>query len=346
MSFDTVSGQEHAKRLIRSALASNRLAHAYLFSGPDGIGKTRLAIETAKALLCGGAGERPCDECRDCHLVDCGSHPDLIIVQAIEGKRVIGIDQAREIGRTLSLMPVQSERRVVILREAERLPEPAANSLLKTLEEPPRFAVLILTTSRPRALLSTIRSRCQEVCFASLSAQQVFDILSKRPEFSEEEIRLASDLSGGSAGGALRLLEYGCLEVYGGVLQGALALPDGDAFMLSDSLLGWARTFSKKLEPQRERVRVILRLLAGAYRDVLFVQAGGTEDALFHARERGALGRLAARMRPARLFQALDAVWDASRRINANAAMSLVLDNLFARLGELQAGSEARSLGA
>ena len=120
MPFDSVLGQEQAKSLLHSALAKGRLGHAYLFAGPDGVGKTLFAQELAQVLLCRSEGERPCNACSDCTMVRHDRHPALFLVQAAEEKRFITIEQARDMGHTLTLKPVQSERRVAIVREAAR----------------------------------------------------------------------------------------------------------------------------------------------------------------------------------------------------------------------------------
>ena len=225
MSFDDVLGHERAKELMRATLARGRLGHAYLFCGPDGVGKTLFALELAKTLLCRSDGERPCDKCPDCRMADHGGHPDLFLIEAEKNRRFIRIEQARELRRTLRLMPVQSKVRVAIMREAERMSQEAADALLKTLEEPAPFAHLILTTSRPHALPSTVRSRCQEVRFGPLSADQVRQILSALPEFQEDETRLAARFAHGSPGRAIQVIQSGCLEIYEGVLENLLALP-------------------------------------------------------------------------------------------------------------------------
>jgi len=339
MPFEHILGQERPKRFILAALRRNRLGHAYLFSGPDGVGKTLFAIELAKLLFCRGEGDTSCDQCPDCRMVEHRRHPDLNVVAAEGASRVIKIAQAREVSRMLRLMPVQAARRLVILREADRMEEPAANALLKTLEEPAHFAHLILTTSRPRNLLPTIRSRCQELRFGPLSAEQISCILSRRrgpaaedvssaePRYSDEEIRFAARFAGGAAGAAIQVIESACMEVYDEVLRRTRQLPEGDLFELSDAVLDWAASVSTKLEPQRRRLRELLRLLSYAYRDLL---VSGVDDASAPAAKSN-------QVRIRRLFRIIEAIWDARRQTDANAAMKLVLDNLFARIAELQA---------
>ena len=169
MGFDNVLGQDRAKEILQLALAQNRLGHAYLFTGPAGVGKTLLARETAQAVLCRSPGARQCGACRDCLLFAHDGHPDFMLLQPEGTSRVIKISQVREyLIPTLSLMPVQSERRVAIIRDADALQEEAANAILKTLEEPVGATLFILVTGAPSALLPTILSRCQMVRFDPL----------------------------------------------------------------------------------------------------------------------------------------------------------------------------------
>ena len=337
MSFDRVLGQGRAKEFVQTALRRGRLGHAYLFSGPDGVGKTLFAIELAKVLLCRSGSEQACDQCPDCRMADHGQHPDLHITEAMGVSRVIKIDQAREVRRILHLMPVQADRRIVILREAERMAEPAGNALLKTLEEPAAFALLILTSAQPGVLLPTIRSRCQEIRFGPLSPDQVRQVLSDQPAYGDEEVQFAAAFAEGSPGRAIQVIESGCFEIFDGVVNGMFQLPGGDLFALSDEIREWTRSVSRALEPQRERLRELLRLLSCAYRDVLLLRVAGSKGAPCRSGQGEAPARFAERMRPDRLLRILDAMWEARRQTDANAAINLILENLLGRVAELQA---------
>jgi DNA polymerase-3 subunit delta' len=361
MGFDSVLGQDRAKETLRRMLAQDRLGHASLFTGPDGVGKTLLAQETAKALLCRGASvldrsrpqqgrtaglradERPCDACRDCLLFAHSAHPDFMLLQPEGTSRVIKIEQVRDLIHTLSLKPVQSDRRVAVIQEADALTEEAANALLKTLEEPPSYAFLILTTSRLRSLPATLRSRCQEVRFAPLSPEQVRAILNLPKvkedlgEVDAEDVLAAVRLANGSADRAIELIESGCLEIRKKALGRVLALPADDAFAIADEVMEWAKAASQRLEPQRERLRAFLYLLESAYRDILVLQVGGDPETLLHPP--GAAASPAQRAEnpaPERLWSIEEAVWEARRWTDANASMDLVLQNLLLRLSSLQ----------
>ena len=336
MSFANVLGHKRIEDLMRTAIARNRLGHAYLFTGPDGVGKTLFALELAKALFCTSDGERPCDECADCRMSAHGGHPDLFLVEAAENKRFITIDQARELGRSLTLMPVRSSRRVAVIREAERMQSEAANALLKTLEEPSPFAHLILTTARPRALPSTIRSRCQEVRFAPLSTDNVRKALSSLAEADETELLLATQFAHGSPGRAVQVMESGCLEIFESVIGNIMALPEGDVFGLSDAIFDWAHSVSRKLEPQRQRLRELLRLVACVYRDLLLIKQEPSSESLICSFQSQLPAQLSERLTISRLLGVQDAICKARRQIDANASIRLVLETLLARIADLQ----------
>jgi DNA polymerase III subunit delta' len=336
MRFDAVIGQERTKELLQRATDQGRLGHSYLFSGPDGVGKTLLALELAKSLLCRGAGERPCGECRDCRMMEHESHPDLMLVQALEDKRLIGIEQARALGHFLTIMPFQSERRVAVIREAENLTDEAANSLLKTFEEPASFALLILTTSRVQSLLPTVRSRAQEVRFSPLTPAQIRQILGSRPDLTEEEIAFASRFANGSAGRAFAILDAGGREIFHEVIAPLLADGRGDIFEMSDMVSDWARAAGgKTLEPQRERVREFLRLLSCAWRDLL-VSRAGAEELLFMPEQAAQWAARPGAPGMGGILRVEEAVWNARQMIDSNVTMGLALQELFERIARIQ----------
>jgi DNA polymerase III delta' subunit len=160
-------GAGRAAASLRAGLMTGRLAHAWLFYGPTGAGKREAAHALAAACLCAAGSERgdACGACADCRLTTAGTHPDLEHLACEQGKQVIGIDRVRAAIAELALAPVSAAGRVLIVEDADRLHPAAANAFLKTLEEPPAGAVIVLLTSRPDLLLSTIRSRCREVRF-------------------------------------------------------------------------------------------------------------------------------------------------------------------------------------
>ncbi len=156
-----VIGHGALRRRFAEALTAGRLHHAWLLHGPRGIGKRRLALVLAMRVLCERPdGEEPCFECHACRMSEAGAHPDLLIVEREEKRRDVRIDQVRELLSFLSLSGAESERRVVVLDDAERLNAQAANALLKGLEEPAPGSLLLMVCADAMRLPATVRSRC------------------------------------------------------------------------------------------------------------------------------------------------------------------------------------------
>ncbi len=219
LSFSSLLGQEQAKLVLERALTSDRLAHAYLFRGPDGVGKKLAASLTAARLNCvrpasGGA----CGTCPSCRKWLSGNHPDIVVVSPENG--TIKIDRIRELCRSLSYPPYESELRIVIIEDVQTMTQEAANSLLKTLEEPPEKNLLILTAESSRELLPTIISRCQVISFHGLEVETCGRVIrQKQPEIDVDEALLLADLAAGSPGTALVLREKELVPVYRSVLR-------------------------------------------------------------------------------------------------------------------------------
>jgi DNA polymerase-3 subunit delta' len=201
-----IAGHDWAVRFLQRAVISNSVSHAYLFTGPSGIGKTTLARTLAAALLCQAKDTPPCGACRACDLLAKGSHPDLHIVASERIGDSLKIEQVRDLQRQLALTPVEARWRVAILRRFEEATTSAANALLKTLEEPPPYVVLAVTASNADQLLPTIVSRCQQVPLRPIPVTMVQQALIERWDVEPEQAELLAHLSGGRLGWAVRTL--------------------------------------------------------------------------------------------------------------------------------------------
>ena len=198
MAFADFLGNTPVLETVRHQLANQQFPHSVLFSGIRGIGKWTLAQFLAKAMNCRNGQNDFCDDCAPCRRISENAYPDVKNV-APEGQ-FTKIDQMRDVSREVYFKPFEGRYRVFIIDEAEKLKEEAANSILKTLEEPPETSILILITSRPNDLLPTIRSRCQNYRFAPLPPAGIEQLLQKRTQWSPDDRQLLARISSGSLG--------------------------------------------------------------------------------------------------------------------------------------------------
>ncbi len=201
--FSEVIGQAHVVRTLTNAVKSGRLAQAYLFSGPKGVGKTTVARILAKVLNCpeGNSGA-PCNQCDLCREMTAGASPD---VTEIDGASNRGIDEIRELRENVRYMPMRGKRRVIIIDEVHMLTEPAFNALLKTLEEPPPHLLFIFATTEAHKIPGTILSRCQQFTFRRIPYTDILDRLSAAAKMDDLGLSIRSlSLIGRAAEGSLR----------------------------------------------------------------------------------------------------------------------------------------------
>ena len=195
MPLSEVKSQERAIDMLKTSVSERRIAHAYLFLGPDGVGKHSAAVEFAKLLNCALEKNDNCGKCASCTKIEKAIHPDIFIISTEEGQRIIPIDKIRELSSRLSLKPFEARYRVAII-DAQSLNEESSNALLKTLEEPGADMVFILIAVNAIALSDTIVSRCQVVRFKPLSRHDVVNILKTDFDIDEKEAGFLADLSG------------------------------------------------------------------------------------------------------------------------------------------------------
>lgn len=207
-------GHQRIWNFLTQSAAKNRLAHAYLFVGSPEIGKKTLALEFVKWLLCKNKnGSSACGQCRSCSDIEKNQHPDVFILQPRQEEKreiiktfEIGIDEVKSLQHRLSLFPYSSIYKVAIIDGAEWLTTEAANSFLKTLEEPSGKSLIILISSNSQSLLPTIVSRCQLIKFLPVPEKEIFEKL-KRETKSEKELSQAVKLSAGRPGRAIKILQ-------------------------------------------------------------------------------------------------------------------------------------------
>ena len=205
MGFDAIVGHHRQLEIFRRALASGRLHHAYLFVGPEGIGKRMLATALAQAVHCGARVEDSCGSCVNCTRIADGNHPDVRIVGPLAGKKEISIQQVREFERELNYRSFTGKRKIIIIDPATLMNLASQNALLKTLEEPPQDSLIILIASSAGGLLPTVRSRCLRISFAPLGRAEITGYLRTKQGVTGDEVEFLAAMSMGSIGAALGL---------------------------------------------------------------------------------------------------------------------------------------------
>ncbi|MFQ6860315.1 MAG: DNA polymerase III subunit gamma/tau [Beduini sp.] len=212
--FEELAGQQHIVKTLKNAVKQNKIAHAYLFCGPRGTGKTSVAKILAKAINCTCENKEniPCDECENCISIMNGTHPDIVEIDAASNN---GVDEVRDLIEKVKYAPIEGKYKVYIIDEVHMMSTGAFNALLKTLEEPPAHVVFVLATTEPHKILPTIISRCQRFDFSKINDQSIVERLEtvlkgENIQCEREALELVASLADGGMRDALSILEQ-CL---------------------------------------------------------------------------------------------------------------------------------------
>ncbi len=307
MKFDDIAGA--ASNHLRGEMQSARVVHAYLFAGPAGTGKRSLADICARALLCTGQGEKPCEMCPACRQFESGDHPDVL---RLKPEKSIGVEAVRHLIDALSIHPYEADKHVVLIEDADKMTVQAQNALLKTLETPPGNAVFFLTTSQMTALLPTIISRCRIVRFSLLEEEQELRVLTARG-MEKQKAHLLSRLSAGSVG---RALEMEASEQYWKTRDAVLRALD---FLHSRQDVGTAAMLLVDLKDQSGTVMDILELCA---RDIMVAQENYEEIIQTDLEDKLPINRFSG-------VKMLECVMEARKRLASNVSWQSVIEMLF-----------------
>ncbi len=315
--FTQLLGQEKAKRMLSRSLAAERIPHAFIFKGPEGVGKRLFARGVAAAVNCRDTKRLgACGVCSSCRKFRSMNHPDFLVISPEKG--VIKIDRIRQLAKELGYPPYESTMRVVVLEDVQTMRREAANSLLKTLEEPPDNNLLILTAEASQEILATLTSRCQVVPFSRLSVDDSMTIL-LREGIDREIAGLLARLSEGSPGKALLMHKTGMIESWR-TLVSFLSDPTVDR----DADVGELLRLAENMAGLKEELPSFLGLLKIWLRDLLLddVRNNGLEQD----------GSAVKSWNSPELFAKLEAVDRAERELSRNCNRSLVCEVLLFKL--------------
>jgi DNA polymerase-3 subunit delta' len=330
-----VAGHVAAQQMLGRAIAAGQVSHAYLFTGPPQIGKTTLARTCAQMLLCerpNTTAFTPCGECVACRKIRHGNHPDVALVEAAEGKRLLGVEQVREAIHRASQSPSEGQWRIFILPQVELMTPSTTNALLKTLEEPPPHVVLLLTSAEPDTLLPTLLSRCQPMPLQPLTTAEVAEALRTRWNIAEDEAHALAALAHGRLGWAVQAHEQPGLRE-----QRARLLDD------VTGLMGRGRAERLKLAAQfasdGETARAALEIWTLWWRDVTLAACGAT-NLVSEGRTRREAEHQGQVLGPERAQAFLRALIAAQANLDQNANPRLVFDVLMLDLPHLPRSPE------
>jgi len=331
MSFDNILGQDRPKQTLDKALRSGRIPNAYLFYGQESVGKKFTAIEVSKALNCKTLGPADsCDQCLSCLKIEKRIHPDLFILEPKKSspasrEAVLKIDEIRELQKKLIYLPYEGNTKVAIINNAECMNPQAANSFLKTLEEPPTKTLIILIASNPYQLLPTVVSRCQGIRFYPLPSEAIKKIIchhlnSEAVESQPEEIELRSRRSMGQVAHAL---EEDLLEVSED-REELIRLISIISYKRMDQVFLWTKAKAK----QTERILLILDELTRILRDAVLIKVAPETSVVTNKDLIKQLRTLALQKSIPALLTMFETVQNTKTAIKSNANSQLALENM------------------
>ncbi|HNW39123.1 MAG TPA: DNA polymerase III subunit delta' [Candidatus Omnitrophota bacterium] len=316
MRFNEVLGHDRALSIVKAHLANNRFSGAYIFSGPEGIGKKMVAKIIAQYLNCTGQGDWPCENCGSCLKIQKEQHPDLHIIQNEQSQ--IKIEDIRQILRQANFRPYEGRAKVFIIDNAHKLNIEAANSLLKVLEEPPKDVLIILITHKPQNIIKTVLSRCKVIKFPPLVRSELEEILVKQYALDRTSAHFLAYYAEGRLGLALKLKDTPLLQEKNKLF---------DAFILS------AKPLDRSIMSQnKEQLQVSLNILASWFRDIYLLKCGASEKETIHLDRHSDLLKLIPKFSFKQLDDIMLALSESSLYLEKNINSKLLLHNLGAQL--------------
>ena len=324
MPFSNIIGHEKQLKSLRWALEKDRLHHAYLFVGPEGVGKRTVALSLAMAIQCREKVGDSCGGCADCAQVQGGNHPDVRVVGPLTGKKEIAIQQVRELEKELSYRAFSGRKKIAVVDPAFLMNFSAQNALLKTLEEPPKNSLLILVSTSTGGLLPTLLSRCLRLSFAPLPTEMVAAFLATQKGLEREAAELLAAMSMGSLGRAVSPEMKELVQKRGVWAERISSLVPGDC-------RGWM-ALAEQLASVREESLKFLEWVEGWYRDVLIYRVTGSSRGISNFDMEQNMKRQANRLSVERILCLFSQAIETETSIRRNVNRRMALENFLMQI--------------
>ena len=321
MGFKDIIGQQKQLAVLGAALANGRLHHAYLFLGPEGVGKHLVAVALAKALHCDETENDFCGSCINCRRIAEGNHPDVRVIEPLSGRKEISIQQIRDLERELNYRSFTGKRKIAVIDPATLLNLSSQNALLKTLEEPPKDSLIVLIAPNEGGLLSTLRSRCLRLSFAPLTRQEIAGFLQSHHGMNGADAEFIAALGMGSIGTALGLNKTELVEkrkIWTGMLA-SLKKRDYRSAMAAAETLATAR----------DEALNFLKWTESWYRDLLVYRVAQDSKDLVNLDMMSQIAQQSSDQRIAATLCAFARTTGAAARIQRNLNRRMVLEKMF-----------------
>ncbi len=326
MGFEKITGHDKIIKYIQTAIKQEKLGHAYIFEGQAGVGKGIIALEFIKAINCKNNINNGCDKCSSCMKINSDNHPDINVLEP-QGKSIKN-KQIEEFQREILLRPYESNKKAFIIQQADTMTTSAQNRILKILEEPPEYGIIIFISENSGHLLPTVKSRCQLLKFNRISDVEIEKYLVEHYEIKEEDAKILSAFSGGSLSKAISLHTSDefknrreiMIDIVDEVLRGdKLKLIDYISFFESNKDIIWE----------------ILDFIIIWFRDMLLLKEISSYKYLFNLDKINTLKIHANNIQYDKIIKSIAIIEDTKKSINANANFGLCIETMLLNLQEV-----------
>ena len=331
--FNDIIGYSYIKEHIKKAIQLDKISHAYIINGEDGMGKKLIANVLAKSLQCESSQIEPCNKCVSCIMFNSNNHPDVIYIRPEKIKNAkstksIGVDVIRQkLNKDINIKPYSNKYKIYIIEQAENLTVQAQNSMLKTIEEPPIYGIIILLTNNYNALLQTILSRCVLLNLRPQSDDVVSSYINNYLNVNQDEVDFFVSFCGGNIGKAKKLIES---ETFNEIRETCITMING---IYEDSIVNVLNKV-KELENYKNNIEDFLDIMISWYRDILIIKALNNKDKLVHSDKYSLLIKQSSRIGYNEVGNIIELIQKTKQQLSSNVNFQLTLEALFLKIKE------------